>query len=132
MLSRSPPSNGRLAEKLLTVETWRIGVDKMPRTMNSASRAIGHSSVKRGPAAKPNAVLQGGAGKVPAMAGSATKEELRARVEKLERANAMLRKKNKELRSVALETAEQVDALTLQLAKSDRQGGRQTGQKESA
>jgi hypothetical protein len=119
-------------EKLVTVETHPIGDDKMPRVRNSASRPIGRPSIKRRSAAKPNAVRQGGAAKVPAMAGSATKEELRARVEKLERANVTLRKKNKELRSVALETAKQVDGLTLQLAKSERQDGRQTGQRDSA
>jgi hypothetical protein len=49
---------------------------------------------------------------------------LRARVEKLERANATLRVKNKELRLVAVEAAEQVDALTLQLASSERRAVR--------
>jgi hypothetical protein len=53
------------------------------------------------------------------------KEELRARVEKLERANATLRAKNKELRLVSVEAAEQVDALTLQLAGIERRAVRQ-------
>jgi hypothetical protein len=59
-----------------------------------------------------------------AAASPASKEELRARVEKLERANATLRVKNKELRLVAVEAAEQVDALTLQLASSERRAVR--------
>jgi hypothetical protein len=63
--------------------------------------------------------------KVAATTASASKDELRARVEKLERANATLRVKNKELRTVAVEAAEQVDALTLQLANSERRAGRQ-------
>jgi hypothetical protein len=46
-------------------------------------------------------------------------------VEKLERANATLRVKNKELRLVAVEAAEQLDALTLQLASSERRAVRQ-------
>jgi hypothetical protein len=62
--------------------------------------------------------------KAPAVTASVSKEELRARVEKLERANATLRVKNKELRIVAVEAAEQVDALTLQLANSERRAGR--------
>jgi hypothetical protein len=63
--------------------------------------------------------------KAPAAAAPSSKEELRARVEKLERANATLRVKNKELRLVAVEAAEQVDALTLQLASSERRAVRQ-------
>ena len=62
---------------------------------------------------------------MPAVTASASKEELRSRVEKLERANATLRVKNKELRTIAVDAAEQVDSLTVQLASSERRMGRQ-------
>jgi hypothetical protein len=104
----------------------------MPREIDAKSKPTDRPSSRHGAARKPRAVGQREAAKVPAMAGPASKEELRAKVEKLERANAILRKKNKELRNVALETAEQVDGLTLQLAKSERQGGQQAGGKASA
>lgn len=56
-----------------------------------------------------------------------SKEELRARVEKLERANSTLRVKNKELRLAYVEAAEKVDALTTQLEAAERRAARGTG-----
>ncbi len=100
----------------------------MPRAMLNKKMPVGRPSNGRAATiSKIVAVRQRVAPKVPAVAAaSASKEELRARVEKLERANATLRIKNKELRIVAVEAAEQVDALTLQLANSGRSSGRQT------
>jgi hypothetical protein len=104
----------------------------MRRPIDATSNPVGRPSIRPGVATTTNNIRQGRAAKAPTMPGSATKEALRSRVEKLERANAILRQKNLELRSAGLETAKQVDALTLQLAKSDRQGGRRTEQKASA
>ena len=53
-----------------------------------------------------------------------SKEELRARIEKLERANANLRVKNKEFRRIAEETAERLEALQVQIESSDRKAAR--------
>jgi hypothetical protein len=101
-------------------------LDGMVRATIAKTRTVGRPPSGRAVAAKTGAVKQRGAPKILAMTASASKEELRARVEKLERANATLRVKNKELRIVAVEAAEQVDALTLQLANSERRAGRQT------
>jgi len=97
----------------------------MARATLAKHRAAGRPSNGRASTGKMNPVKQRAAAKPPAVTASASKEELRARVEKLERANATLRVKNKELRIVAVEAAEQVDALTLQLANSERRPGRQ-------
>ena len=99
----------------------------MARATMAKAKSNGRSSTGRPVTARPVAAKQRvPASKVPAVTASASKEELRARVEKLERANATLRVKNKELRIVAVEAAEQVDALTMQLANSERRGGRQS------
>ena len=58
--------------------------------------------------------------------GAISKDDLRARIEKLERANATLRAKNKELRFAHVEAAEQLDELTLRLEAAERRAGRQT------
>ena len=98
----------------------------MARMTLARTNSAGRPSSGRGAAAKSNSARQRNAPKVPAVVtGAASKEELRARVEKLERANATLRVKNKELRIVAVEAAEQVDVLTMQLANSERRAGRQ-------
>jgi hypothetical protein len=94
-------------------------------TLNKAKAAGRHAS-GRATATKISVVKQRAAAKLPVATGSTSKEELRSRVEKLERANATLRVKNKELRIVAVEAAEQVDMLTLQLANMERRAGRQT------
>jgi hypothetical protein len=97
----------------------------MARATFAKTKSVGRPSAGRATAAKLNSVKQRAVPKVPAVtAASASKDELRARVEKLERANATLRIKNKELRIVAAEAAEQVDALTVQLAHSERRAGR--------
>ena len=57
-----------------------------------------------------------------------TKEELRLRVEKLERANAMLRVKNKELRMAYVTAAEQADQLTIKLESAERRAERRARQ----
>jgi hypothetical protein len=97
----------------------------MARAATTKTKTVGRPPSGRGNPAKAGALKQRGAPKVVAVTAAASKEELRARVEKLERANATLRVKNKELRIVAVEAAEQVDALTLQLANSERRAGRQ-------
>lgn len=74
--------------------------------------------------AAPSAVERRAATKA-AGAPATSKDELRARVEKLERANATLRMKNKELQLAAVEAAEHIDALTLQLASLERKADRQ-------
>jgi hypothetical protein len=94
----------------------------MARAASARTKRVGRPSSGRSAATKMTAAKQRPAPKVPVVTASASKEELRARVEKLERANATLRVKNKELRIVAVEAAEQVDALTLQLAKSEEHG----------
>ena len=97
----------------------------MARVTLAKTSSAGRPSTGRGAAVKTSASRQRSAAKPPAVVtGSASKEELRARVEKLERANATLRVKNKELRIVAVEAAEQVDVLTMQLASSERRAGR--------
>jgi hypothetical protein len=98
----------------------------MARATTARTKSLGRPSSGRAVSVKTSAAKQRGAPKAQATAASASKEELRARVEKLERANATLRVKNKELRIVAVEAAEQVDALTVQLANSERRAGRQT------
>ena len=97
----------------------------MARATLAKAKSVGRPSSGRAAAAKISAARQRVAPKAPAVTAAASKEELRARVEKLERANATLRVKNKELRIVAVEAAEQLDALTLQLANSERRVGRQ-------
>jgi hypothetical protein len=97
----------------------------MARATSARTKRVGRPSSGRSAATKTTTAKQRPAPKVPVVTASASKEELRARVEKLERANATLRVKNKELRIVAVEAAEQVDALTLQLANSERRAGRQ-------
>jgi hypothetical protein len=105
----------------------------MVRGLSSKTKSVGRPSNGRATAAKIGAAKHRAAPKLPvAAAASASKEELRARVEKLERANATLRIKNKELRIVAVEAAEQVDALTVQLANSERRAGRQARQEATA
>ena len=96
----------------------------MARATIVKSKPVGRPPSGRVASVKARPVKQRGAPKVAPVTVSASKEELRARVEKLERANATLRVKNKELRIVAVEAAEQVDALTLQLASSERRAGR--------
>jgi len=97
----------------------------MARATPARTKSVGRPASGRAAAAKLSIAKQRSSAKAPTVTGSASKEELRARVEKLERANATLRVKNKELRIVAVEAAEQVDALTLQLANSERRAGRQ-------
>jgi hypothetical protein len=96
----------------------------MARASLTKTKVVGRPSGGRATSDRINAAKPRNAPKALAVAAS-SKEELRARVEKLERANATLRVKNKELRIVAVEAAEQVDALTLQLANSERRAGRQ-------
>ena len=61
---------------------------------------------------------------------AASKEDLRLRVEKLERANAMLRVKNKELRMAYVAAAEQADQLTIKLESAERRAERRARQDE--
>jgi hypothetical protein len=98
----------------------------MAAATSAKSSSGGRPSSGGGTAAKTSAVKRGRAAKGAATTASAKKEDLRSRVEKLERANVTLRTKNKELRIVAVAAAEQVDALTLALAKSERSADRQT------
>jgi hypothetical protein len=99
----------------------------MARATSDTPKSVGRPRIGRLNASKTRVAPTRAAAKLAATpaAGPASKEELRARVEKLERANATLRVKNKELRLVAVEAAEQVDALTLQLASSERRAVRQ-------
>lgn len=83
---------------------------KTTRTKMVAASAPKAAGKSRSAAAKPVAPLG--------------KEELRARIEKLERANSTLRMKNKELRLAYVEAAEKVDALTVQLEAAERRAGR--------
>jgi hypothetical protein len=96
----------------------------MARATIVKSKSPGRPAGGRSTGAKAGLGRAAGVSKAAPAAASASKEELRARVEKLERANATLRVKNKELRVVAVEAAEQVDALTVQLANSERRAGR--------
>jgi hypothetical protein len=96
----------------------------MARATMSKSKPPGRPPSGRSAGAKAGLGRAGGVSKAAPAAAASSKEELRARVEKLERANATLRVKNKELRVVAVEAAEQVDALTVQLANSERRAGR--------
>jgi DNA repair exonuclease SbcCD nuclease subunit len=66
--------------------------------------------------------------KIAAASPAASKDELRARIEKLERANATLRTKNKDLRLAHVEVSEQVEALTLKLESLERRAERQARQ----
>ncbi|MCB8880287.1 hypothetical protein ACELLULO517_08590 [Acidisoma cellulosilytica] len=66
--------------------------------------------------------------KLAAASSAASKEELRARIEKLERANATLRFKNKDLRLAHVEASEQVDALTMKIESLERRAERQSRQ----
>jgi hypothetical protein len=96
----------------------------MARATIDKPKSVGRP--RSGRSTAPNSrVAPARAAKIAAAALPTSKEELRARVEKLERANATLRVKNKELRLVAVQAAEQVDALTLQLASSERRAVRQ-------
>jgi hypothetical protein len=70
--------------------------------------------------------------KTAAASAAASKEELRARIEKLERANATLRVKNKELRVAFVESSEQVDSLTLRIESLERRAQRQARQDAGA
>jgi hypothetical protein len=97
----------------------------MARAVSDTPKSVGRPRNGRVSASKSRVAPARAAAKVAVPASPASKEELRARVEKLERANATLRVKNKELRLVAVEAAEQVDALTLQLASSERRAVRQ-------
>ncbi len=103
----------------------------MARATSDRTKSQGRTAAARptnGRAAAPAKTRTNGTrGAVKASSPSAgsSKEELRARVEKLERANATLRAKNKELRLAAVESAEQVDTLTVQLATSERRASRQ-------
>jgi hypothetical protein len=78
----------------------------MARATSARTKRVGRPSSGRSAATKTTTAKQRPAPKVPVVTASASKEELRARVEKLERANATLRVKNKELRIVAVEAAE--------------------------
>jgi hypothetical protein len=93
----------------------------MARSTIKKTKAVGRPASGRATATKVSVVKH----RAAVATGSTSKEELRSRVEKLERANATLRVKNKELRIVAVEAAEQVDMLTLQLANMERRAGRQ-------
>jgi hypothetical protein len=104
----------------------------MARAAIGKVKSVGRPPSGRSMSVKGGPVKQRGAAKAVPITASASKEELRARVEKLERANATLRVKNKELRIVAVESAEQVDALTLQLASSERRAGRNGRHEEPA
>ncbi len=106
----------------------------MARAMNGSTKSLSRPQSGRAAAsatrssrknaAQPSAAEKRAAAK-GAVATATSKDELRARVEKLERANATLRMKNKELRLAAVEAAEHVDALTLQLASLERKADRQ-------
>ncbi len=96
----------------------------MARAPNDKPKSVGRPRSGRATALKSRPAPTRATPKATPSALPSSKEELRARVEKLERANATLRVKNKELRLVAVEAAEQVDALTLQLASSERRAGR--------
>lgn len=92
-----------------------------PKTAKPAPetvKAVRSNSSKSAPARRTTAT--------PAVSAT-SKEELRARIEKLERANSTLRVKNKELRLAYVETAEKVDALTTQLEAAERRAARGTG-----
>lgn len=98
----------------------------MARATSDRIKSRGRPAAGRSAAvAKTRATGVRAAAKAPTSSAAASKDELRARVEKLERANATLRAKNKELRLVAVESAEQVDALTVRLANTERGLSRQ-------
>ena len=94
--------------------------------MIAESKSGGRASNGRGNAGKTRVARRSSVIKVTTKTEPVSKEELRAKIEKLERANAVLRIKNKELRVVAAQAAEQVDSLTLQLTNRERRAGRQT------
>lgn len=86
-----------------------------PKSKTAEVQPAVKSAVSRGrPAAKP-----------AASAGAVSKDDLRARIEKLERANSTLRAKNKELRLAHVEASEQLDQLTLRLEAMERRAERQ-------
>jgi len=96
---------------------------------HSTSRAKA-TSATRAAASKSQSAPSARRGSVKSAASSpvASKEDLRARVEKLERANATLRTKNKDLRLAHVAAAEQVEALTLKLESLERRAERQARQ----
>jgi hypothetical protein len=100
----------------------RVTTGKSKTASRSAMGRVSSATSRTSPRSAPQSRALA---KVAAGAASTSKEELRARVEKLERANATLRIKNKELRLAYVEAAETVDALTIRLANSERRGERQ-------
>jgi hypothetical protein len=105
----------------------------MARATNSQAKSIGRNKTsglpKASAASGKNAALSRRPSvKLAAAAATASKEELRARIEKLERANATLRAKNKDLRLAHVEASEQLDALTLKIETLERRIERQAKQ----
>jgi septal ring factor EnvC (AmiA/AmiB activator) len=94
----------------------------MARATTGAAKAVKRSA----------AGLLRGTAKTTAKVLPTSKEELRARVEKLERANANLRIKNKEFRRIAEEAAERLEALQTQLEANERKVARQLKRDGSA
>ncbi len=108
----------------------------MARTPTTKSKSTGRvkaTTVTRTGASKLQSASQGRRAPVKTAASSpaASKDDLRARVEKLERANATLRTKNKDLRLAHVAAAEQVEALTLKLESLERRAERQARQETS-
>ncbi|MCB8876748.1 hypothetical protein [Acidisoma silvae] len=105
----------------------------MARAMTTKPKYVGRTKAAESPraaAAKSSAAsaARQASVKLAAASPAASKDELRARIEKLERANATLRFKNKDLRLSYVEASEQVDALTVKLESLERRAERQSRQ----
>lgn len=103
----------------------------MAQAMMTKSKSGGRTkavATQRSAVAKYSTLASASNASVKLAAGSltASKDELRARIEKLERANATLRSKNKDLRVAHVDASEQVDALTLKLEILERRIERQS------
>jgi hypothetical protein len=107
-----------------TIPKTRSGSGRQPAKPGRAKS----SAAEVQPAVKAFKVVASGrrpAAKQAAPISAVSKDDLRARIEKLERANSTLRAKNKELRLAHVEAAEQLDELTLRLEAAERRVGRQ-------
>lgn len=106
-------------------KTKTSGVRSANKPGRPASKAtVGTQATAK--SAKSSMAVRGSAAKQAVTASGNSKEELRARIEKLERANSTLRQKNKELRFAYVEAAERVDQLTVRLESVESRHGRQS------
>lgn len=107
--------------RALNLNTRSGGGQKLAKAGRSTSKSAHGVQA----AVKSVTVGRRSAAKTPAAASAVSKDDLRARIEKLERANATLRAKNKDLRLANVEAAEQLDELTVRLEAAERRAGRQ-------